>query len=163
MQMDYAASNLWNWPSGNSFMDQEFKRIVEKIIKVQGNYLQDGRVIRFRPVEFIQRPLSKIAKIELEFENSKNNILVKVFKPKSSSLNHLQMYAQERVQKDFEVSRCLHERFKSYPGYSVTEPVACFPELLAIVMKESSGENLRDLIINKATFYPGKANIASTR
>jgi Phosphotransferase enzyme family len=156
--MDYAASKLSNWPPDNSVMDQELKRIVEKIIKVEDNYLQEGRVVRFRPVEFIQRPLSKIVKIELEFENSKNNILVKVFKPKSSSLNHLQMM-RERVQKDFEVTRSLHERFKSYPGYSVAEPVACFPELLAMVMMESSGVNLRDLIINKATFYPGKATL----
>ena len=85
-------------------MDQEFKRIVEKIIKVQGNYLQDGRVIRFRPVEFIQRPLSKIAKIELEFKNAKNNILVKVFKPKSSSLNHLQMMCRRESKRTLETS-----------------------------------------------------------
>jgi Phosphotransferase enzyme family len=151
--MDCAASNRWIWPPDNAFLDQELKRIVEKILQDQDNYLQEGQVVRFRPLEFIRRPLSKIVKIEVEFQNSKNNILVKVFKPKNSSSNHLQMM-RERVRRDFDVTRSVHERLKNYPGYSVAEPVVCFPELLAIVMVESPGQNLRDLIINKATFYP---------
>jgi hypothetical protein len=61
---------------------------------------------------------------------------------------------RERVRRDFDVTRSVHQRFKSYPGYSVAEPVACFPELLAIVMLESPGQNLRDFILNKAAFYP---------
>jgi Phosphotransferase enzyme family len=156
--MDFAASKLWNEPPDNGYMDQEIERIVDKILQDQDNYFQEGRVVRFRPVEFIQRPFSKIVKVEVEFENSKNIILVKVFKPKNSSLNHLQMM-RERVRRDFDVTRSVHERLKSYPGYSAAEPVACFPELLAIVMVESSGQNLRDLIINKATFYPRKSTL----
>jgi Phosphotransferase enzyme family len=139
-------------------MDQGTARIVEKILQEPNNYFQETRVLGFRPVEFIHRPRSKIVKVEVECENSKNNIIIKVLEPNGSSLNHMQMI-RERVRKDFEVTRFLHERFKSYPGYSTSKPVACFPELLASVMLESLGDNLRDLIVKKAVFYPGKVTL----
>jgi tRNA A-37 threonylcarbamoyl transferase component Bud32 len=153
--MDYATSKLWKAPPDNAFLHRELEEIVEKIVQDQDSYFEEGRVVRFRPVEFIQRPSSKIVKVEVEFENSKNNILVKFFKSKNYSLSHLHML-RERIRRDFEVTRSVYERFKRYSGYSAAVPIACFPELLAIVMVESQGQNLRDLIIKKATFYPRK-------
>jgi Phosphotransferase enzyme family len=154
--MDRVASKLWYWPPDSPVIDNNLKRIVETVLQDHEDYLQGSRAVRL--VELIKRPSSQIIKIEIEFENSKNNILVKVFKPKNSSSNHFQEM-RDRVRKDFDVTLMVHERLKSYPGYSTAEPVACFPELLAIVMIESPGQNLRDLIINKATYYPSKTTL----
>jgi Phosphotransferase enzyme family len=135
------------------------EEIVEQILQCQDNSFQEGRAFNFRLVQVVNRPLSKIIKVEIECESFRHKILIiKVLKPKNSSLSHVRMM-QERVRRDFEVTRSFHESFESYPGYSTSKPVACFPELLATVMVESAGQNLRDLIINKATFYPRKRTL----
>jgi Phosphotransferase enzyme family len=132
---------------------EELKRIVEQILHGQDSCFQEGRVLSFRAIQVMNRPLSKIIKLEVAFKNCRKNILIKVLKPKNHSSRYLHIL-QERVRRDFEITRSFHESFKNYPGYSTSKPVACLPELLATVMVESPGQNLRDLIVNMATFYP---------
>ena len=51
-----------------------------------------------------------------------------------------------RVEKDFAVTQKVFERMAHGESYSAVRPVACYPDLLAIVTEEVAGDTLLDLV-----------------
>jgi hypothetical protein len=120
---------------------------------------QEGIVVGYRCLSHISRPSSEVIKVEFRRQNGESVCLVvKMFKPKKICVDTITAL-KEKVRNDFEVTQRFFESFKEYAGYSTAEPVICFPEMLAVVMKESQGMNLRDLIAKKARLYPSKATM----
>ena len=131
--------------------------VVQRLLKDRRDCFW-GQVRSVHPLARIRRPSSVVTKLEVELESSKRKIVIKQFKLKNSSPAHIGKM-EERVRKEFDVTRFFHEKFAGCSGYSTAEPIICYPELLAIVMVHSPGENLGDLIAKTARFYPSKATL----
>lgn len=139
--------------SGQSGLEAVIRRLLQEPRECFG-----GQVRSILPVARIRRPFSEVTKLEVELEGSRRKIVIKQFRLKNGSPAHKRKM-EERVRKDFDVTRFFHEQFADCAGYSTPEPIICYPELLAIVMVLSPGENLGDLIAKKARLYPSKATL----
>ena len=138
-------------------MENNFEAVLQQLLAVAKT--QEGAIIGYRPLTHIRRPSSEVITVELRRHNSEpTHVVVKLFKPRRISLDAIRIL-KEKVRRDFEVTRRFFEAFKDYADYSTAEPIMCLPEMLAVVMKESRGRNLRDLIAQNARLYPSKATV----
>jgi hypothetical protein len=138
-------------------MKNNFEAVLQQLFAATKS--QEGTIIGYRLLTRIRRPSSEVIKVELRQHNSEpTHVVVKFFKPKRVSVDAIKIL-KEKVRNDFEVTRRFFEAFKDYAHYSTAEPIMCLPEMLALVMKESRGRNLRDLIAKNARLYPNKATV----
>ena len=138
-------------------MENNFGAVLQRLLAAWE--AQEGTIVGYRCLSHISRPSSEVIKLELRPQNSGPVCLVvKLFKPKKVSVDTIKVL-KEKVRNDFEVTQRFFESFKEYAGYSTAEPVICLPEMLAVVMRESQGTNLRDLVATKARLYPNKATM----
>jgi thiamine kinase-like enzyme len=138
-------------------MEENFEAVLQQLLAAVK--FQEGAIIGYRLLTHIRRPSSEVLKVELRRHNSEpTHVVVKLFKPRRVSLDAIKIL-KEKVRNDFEVTRRFFEAFKDYADYSTAEPIMCLPEMLAVVMKESRGRNLRDLITKNARLYPSKATV----
>lgn len=138
-------------------MENNLEAVLQRLLAVWES--QGGPIIGYRRLTHISRPSSEVIKVELRRHNSESTrVVVKLFKPKTVSVDSIKVL-KDKVRNDFEVTKRFFEAFKNYSGYSTAEPVICFPEMLAVIMKESQGRNLRDFIAKKARFYPRNTTI----
>jgi hypothetical protein len=139
-------------------MERHFQAVVQEVLVATGS--EAGPPIRYRRLAHISRPSSEVFRIELLGGNSNpNRVVVKLFKPKGNSEESLGRL-RDRVRRDFETTSFFFNGFRNRAGYATAEPILCFPERLAVVMRESGGANLRDLIARQARFYPGERALA---
>jgi tRNA A-37 threonylcarbamoyl transferase component Bud32 len=61
--------------------------------------------------------------------------------------------------KEVEVTRELYARLKTHAVYGVPRILAFFPEEQAIVMEESTGQRLLDLLLQKGRGYPARSTL----
>ena len=138
-------------------MENNLEAVLQQLLAVTKT--QEDVIIGYRPLTHISRPSSEVIKVELQRHNSEpTHVVVKLFKPKKISVDAIKIL-KAKVRNDFEVTRRFFEAFKNYADYSTAEPVMCLPDMLAVVMKESQGRNLRDLIAEKARLYPSKTTV----
>jgi Phosphotransferase enzyme family len=135
-----------------------YEEIIGKIRQGAHLYFSAGSIVRVRPFASIKRPSSDILKVELEFKHSKINVVIKLFKLKSDAPHHATK-TMERVRRDFETTKFFYDQLRRFPGYSTVRPVVCFPDSLATVTEESPGQNFRDLIVQKAKWYPRRLTL----
>jgi len=133
-------------------MTPNFQQIIDKLqIHLSRDYFD--RDVKIEPTSIMHRRSSEIMKARLIFSNRTRNIFIKVYKLKNGSKDHLNMM-QDRVKKDYEVTKFLNDSFTEYSGFSTAKPIVCFPELLAHVIEESPGQNFQKVLTTEARFYP---------
>ena len=138
-------------------MENNFDAVLQRLVAASKS--QEDVIIGYRSLTQVSRPSSEVIKVELQRHNSEpTHVVVKLFKPKKVSVDAIKVL-KAKVRHDYKVTRRFFEAFKNYAGYSTAEPVMCLPEMLAVVMKESQGRNLRDLIAEKARLYPSKTTV----
>jgi Phosphotransferase enzyme family len=138
-------------------MDNNLEAVLQQLITATQSH--DNAITGHRPLIHIRRPSSEVIKVELRRPNSEpTHVVVKLFKPRRVSADAIKIL-KEKVRNDFEVTRRFFEAFKNYADYSTAEPIMCLPEMLAMVMKESRGRNLRDLIAKNARLFPSQATV----
>jgi hypothetical protein len=124
---------------------------------------QDAVVHRCRVVTRINRPFSEVFVAEFRRGDADaDRLVIKFFKPRGSSPDALARL-KEKLHKDFEITTKLFGVFREYPQLTTAEPIAIVPDALAIVMRESRGVNLRDLIAKKARLYPRSETLEKLR
>lgn len=138
-------------------MKSNLEAVLQQLLPVAKS--QGDAIIGYRPLTHIRRPSSEVIRVELRrHESEPTYVVVKLFIPRRGSFDVIKIL-KEKVRHDFGVTRRFFEAFKDYKDYSTAEPIMCLPEMLAVVMKESRGRNLRDLIAKNARFYPSKVTI----
>ncbi len=61
---------------------------------------------------------------------------------------------ETRLRKEFEVSKRLFKLLEESPHLFVSHPLACYPELLILVIEEYPGMDLSEILQRKARFFP---------
>ncbi len=103
-------------------------------------------------VEWIAtRPYSDVARVACVAGGQTTRVYVKVFRPRQPGADELAFMAR-RVASDFAMTMRLYEHMAAHPELSVPRPVACYPDLLALVTEAVEGLSLSDVIERDARF-----------
>lgn len=131
------------------------KGILEELKTYSVEYFEKDHVVAFDQISVYHGLYGwNTYKYKVSFQDTVKYIYIKVRK----SIEDLEptelLRLQQKIVESYENLQGLYENFKVFPGYSVIKPVACFPELCALVTEESCGIDVWLLVRSKARFYP---------
>jgi len=66
---------------------------------------------------------------------------------------------EERLQKDYATMERLYTRWKHSSKFAIPRPIACYADLLTLVMEECSGEDLAAILKREAPFFPSPKKV----
>jgi aminoglycoside phosphotransferase (APT) family kinase protein len=101
------------------------------------------------------RPFSQVLEVEIETGRRAIGAFVKILKPRAEGPQELEA-TRRNVAREFEVTSRVHDRFAPHLGLSAPRPIACYPELLALVTERVEGVSLQQLL-SRARAFPSKA------
>ena len=116
---------------------------------------------RFAVEQFMSRPYSEVMKVRVTAAGSTQRIFVKIARSGDAAEARTEM--SQKVLVAFETMRRLHDELAAHPGLSVAKAVACFPEHLAIVTQEATGQTLYHLLDARAAWWPDDATVDQLR
>lgn len=127
--------------------------ITQRLVADSRRYFGPRDLLTITPTGMIRGKNSTILKSRVLFKDGHLDICIKVTKLKKNSTRHRQVW-QERVKTEYDVARLVYESLtKRTDDYSCIRPIACFPEQLAFVSEECSGQRLMSLLERKAGFF----------
>ncbi len=143
---------------------QGVSEVLHKLTARYDLYFPDAKISpTISSITVTSRRHCDLARAELKFDGSTARICVKFPKdPKKRPTTPLERMGQD-TKVDFETLSYLYERFQRVRGYSVVRPIAHFPEDMAVVTEEVEGENLHDLIKEKARLWHTGSEIDALR
>lgn len=100
-------------------------------------------------VQFVRRPLSDIAQVDLSFGDTTTAVYVKLHHKPNAPVDRV----RHKAGLEFETLGFLHERFRSIPGCAVVRPIAYFPDEMAVVTEAAAGDNLHRLMKTRAVAW----------
>jgi hypothetical protein len=120
--------------------------------------------VRLVPLEYQERPYSYLLRVQVSRDGgavAAGHVFVKVFKaePIETEISRMRL----RVTRDFETSRRIYTSMSHLPDLGAVRPIVCYPEYLATVTEETSGDNLLDYLRTHATWFPARQSIDRIR
>ncbi len=115
---------------------------------------------RISPLSIDKRENSTILRAQWEQNSKEGFLLIKQYSitgdiSNSHSHDSAKQILEDRLRKEFEVSRRLFKLLEESPHLHVSHPLASYPELLILVIEEYPGKDLSEILRRKARFFPG--------
>ena len=132
-----------------------FQPVLERLGRDVHGYFGDAR-LRLETVAAQERPFSHLIRVAVVGNDGSapvSHLFVKVFKRKTIDGRPHEM--EDRVARDFESTRRIHRALAPHPHVGAVPPVACYPDLLAIVTEEVPGPTLLDFLQRESAWRPG--------
>ena len=115
--------------------------------------------LRMVPAGYQNRPFSHLLRLSVHENDDRPpiaHVFVKVFKQKKIPGGSDAL--RQRVAGDFETTRRVHAAMREYAGLGTVPPVACYPDLLAIVTEQIEGPTLLEYL-QQAAWFPTKSTV----
>lgn len=115
--------------------------------------------LRFVPVNREERPFTRLLRVSVHRSGDVEpltHFFVKIFKVKPDVGVER---TRERIVRDFDVNRRVHDAMQPLEELGAVPPVACYPDLLAIVTEQVTGPTLLDHLQMEAAWFPAAARI----
>lgn len=111
--------------------------------------------VRLHPVDYHERPFSHLLRMRVCGGDGRTaqHLFVKVSKAKDVPGGVEAM--RDRVARDFEVTRRVHEAMLPFADLGAVPPVACYPDLLAMVTEEVVGPTLLQYLQHRGVWLRG--------
>jgi hypothetical protein len=123
-------------------------------------YLGLGEV-RLEPVRHQEHPFSHVTRVAVcSGVEPPRHIFVKLFKPKPDLGDDAM---RRRVRHEFDVTARVHAAMAEWRHYGTVKPLACYPDLLAIVTEEAAGATLLAHLDAQARWFPTSARLQRLR
>jgi tRNA A-37 threonylcarbamoyl transferase component Bud32 len=116
--------------------------------------------VRFIPAGLQERPFSHVLRLALCRDGDPeplSHIFVKVFKPKI--IEGRPDSLRERVAHDYEITRQAYTAMSADPLVGAVRPLACYPDLLAIVTEQVTGAMLLDYLHANTAWFPNTRQV----
>ena len=97
--------------------------------------------ITVRPGRVFDRPFSHVFELHVHGGAQPVTAFVKVLKPRSETPEELEATAAN-VTREFDTLTRVHQALRQAPGLSAPRPIACYPDLLALVTQGLDGDPL---------------------
>jgi hypothetical protein len=111
--------------------------------------------VHLSPAGFEERIFSYVLRVAVRSageEEATSHVYIKVFK--NRALPGVEQM-RERVVRDFETTRRVHEAMTASDDLGAVRPVACYPEHLAMVTEEMQGLTVGALLDARSRWFPG--------
>ena len=99
-----------------------------------------------------QRPFSHVLRVEVHKDASSTSVgclFAKIFKTDA----HRPETMRKRVVQDYDTTVAVHQVMQAHRDLGVVPPVACYPDLLAMVTEEVQGSTLLDHLTSHAAWW----------
>jgi aminoglycoside phosphotransferase (APT) family kinase protein len=106
----------------------------------------------------VVRPFSQVLEVTVRAEGHALAAFVKILKPRLAGARELEA-TRRNVTREFEATARLHAGFAAHPGLSTARPIACYPELLAMVTERIEGEPLDRTLVREARGMPSARRV----
>ena len=137
-------------------LQRRYERIVARLSEDHERYFDEPMPPVFTPILSIRRPSSELVKCHVQTTRRSLNLYVKFFLVKKDSAEYYERVTR-RIQQDAEITSELYKTLAPTSLYAVPRIVACFLEDRVMVMEESEGQPLLDLIMQKGRGNPSTA------
>jgi tRNA A-37 threonylcarbamoyl transferase component Bud32 len=137
-------------------LQRRYARVVQRLIEEPQRYFEGAEAPVFLPILSLRRPVSELVKCRAESPHGSCGVYIKFFLPRSPTPEAHQR-AVQRLYKEVEVTRDFYARLGGNSVYAVPRIIAFFPEEKAIVMEESTGQRLLDILLQKGRGYPTRS------
>ena len=119
-----------------------------------------GGAINLDPLDGWERAFSFIQRFAVRRAGASApvcNVFVKLFKFKAIGGDAKAL--PKRIARDYASTRDAHETFARFSHLGAVRPIACYPDLLAIVTEEAAGDTLDSYLQNHLTWAPSTAHV----
>lgn len=130
--------------------DEETFAPVLARLSSQSEELFNARPMVFETLQRLDRPASQLLRGRVRGPQGSVGIFVKVSRPEFAT--------PAQVEADYRASLRAHAHLTHGSGLSVARPIACYPELLAVVTEEAPGQTLASLLRRAFTWPPRRAH-----
>ena len=97
--------------------------------------------ISLRPGRLFVRPFSRVLELHVSPAGQPLTAFVKILKPRSDTREEMEA-TRRNVAREYNTLASVHRALGSTSGFSTPRPIACYPELLALVTQSVDGEPL---------------------
>lgn len=121
-----------------------------------------GAPVLLRPTACQVRPFSHVLRFGICIGGAtepSSYAFAKIFKPKEGPDGLERM--RRRVVHEFDTTRAVHDGLEGHPGLDVVRPLACYPDLLALVTEEVHGDTLMAFLRPRVSWYPGESAVSA--
>ena len=101
--------------------------------------------VRMERRRLLVRPFSQVLEVDVEADGRTIGAFVKILRPRSDGVQELEA-TRRNIAREFEVTAKVHGGFAPHAGLSTARPIACYPELLAMVTERVDGVSLQRLL-----------------
>jgi tRNA A-37 threonylcarbamoyl transferase component Bud32 len=133
-----------------------YERVVQRLLEEPQRYFEGADAPAFSPLLSLHRPVSALVKCRVASPHGSYGVYIKFFLPRRPTPEAHER-AIQRLYKEVEVTRDFHARLGANSVYAVPRIIAFFPEEKAIVMEESAGQRLLDVLLQKGRGYPTRS------
>lgn len=133
-----------------------YERIVARLSEDHERYFDEPGPPVFTPLLSIRRPSSELVKCQVQAAHRSLNLYIKFFLVKNSSADYHERVTR-RIKQDAEITNELYKALAPTSRYAVPRIVACFLEDRVMVLEESDGQPLLNLIMKKGRGNPSAA------
>jgi tRNA A-37 threonylcarbamoyl transferase component Bud32 len=137
-------------------LQRRYEHIVRRLAEGASQYFESAAPPVFSPVLSVRRPVSELVKCRVTSAQGTFGVYIKFFLPRQPTLeDHAR--AIEKMYKEVDITRDLYARLGAHSVYAVPRIIAFFPEERAVVMEESVGQRLLDIVLQKGQGYPARS------
>lgn len=136
-------------------LQRRYEWVVMRLAQEPQRYFDAPEPPAFVPVMSLRRPTSELVKCCVRSPRGSLGLYMKFFLVRGTS-QEAHDRAMQRINKEVEVTNRLYTQLGQNSAYAVPRVIAFFPEERAVVMEESEGQRLLELIMNKGRGYPAQ-------
>jgi aminoglycoside phosphotransferase len=137
-------------------LQRRYEHIVRRLAEEAQQYFEVAEPPVFSPVLSMRRPVSELVKCRVMSAHGTFGMYIKFFLARRPTPeDHAR--AIEKMYKEVDITRDLYARLGAHSVYAVPRIIAFFPEERAVVMEESVGQRLLDVLLQKGQGYPARS------
>ena len=137
-------------------LQRRYERIVRRLAEEAQQYFEAAEPPAFSPVLSLRRPVSELVKCHVTSAHGTFGMYIKFFLARRPTPeDHAR--AIEKMYREVDITRNLYARLGTHSAYAVPRIIAFFPDERAVVMEESVGQRLLDVLLQKGQGYPARS------
>lgn len=123
------------------------------LIRLQAHPAITHPGMQVRPLSTVSRGNSNILRIQLQSDEENQYLLMKAYK-------HYQGFPRQEMvgwlKKDYTTMERLYTHWQNSSKFAIPRPIACYPDLLILVMEEWPGKDLTVVLKQEAHLFPSE-------
>jgi aminoglycoside phosphotransferase (APT) family kinase protein len=127
-----------------------FDAVLERLRADSVRHFATPRVTMARR-RLLVRPFSQVLEVDIDAEGRTVTAFVKILKPRMEGAAELEA-TRRNIAREFETTARVHGSFAPDAGLSTARPIACYPDLLAMVTERVDGVSLNRLLASARGF-----------